>query len=67
VHELAHMKEREHDKAFYQLCRHMDADYHQLEFDLRCYLCHLDANGQPLWPAVQVPAEASTRNHSGTP
>ncbi len=43
VHELAHMKEAEHDKAFYRLCTHMDADYHQLEFDLRLYLTHLDA------------------------
>lgn len=38
VHELAHLKEREHDKAFYQLCRHMEPDYAQLEFDLRLYL-----------------------------
>ena len=42
VHELAHMKERDHNKAFYQLCTHMTADYHQLEFDLRLYLTHLD-------------------------
>ena len=35
VHELAHMKEREHDKAFYQLCMHMEPEYAQLEFDLR--------------------------------
>ena len=49
VHELAHMKEREHDKAFYQLCRHMEADYHPLEFDLRAYLCYLEAGGEPLW------------------
>jgi len=49
VHELAHMKEREHDKAFYQLCRHMDADYHQSEFDLRAYLCYLDMTDRPLW------------------
>jgi UTP pyrophosphatase len=42
VHELAHLKEREHDKAFYQLCTHMSADYHQLEFDVRLYLTHLD-------------------------
>jgi predicted metal-dependent hydrolase len=42
VHELAHLKEREHDRAFYALCRHMEADYHQLEFDLRLYLTHLD-------------------------
>lgn len=38
VHELAHLKERDHSKAFYQLCEHMLADYHQLEFDLRLYL-----------------------------
>ncbi|MGO4221434.1 M48 family metallopeptidase [Lysobacter sp. TAF61] len=42
VHELAHMKEAEHNKAFYQLCAHMEPDYHQLEFDLRLYLTHLD-------------------------
>lgn len=46
VHELAHMKEAEHDKAFYQLCTHMAPDYHQLEFDLRLYLTHLDAGRQ---------------------
>ena len=49
VHELAHLKEREHDKAFYQLCRYMEPDYHQLEFDLRAYLCLLDVTGQALW------------------
>jgi hypothetical protein len=38
VHELAHLKELEHNKAFYQLCMHMTPDYHQLEFDLRLYL-----------------------------
>lgn len=43
VHELAHMKQADHDKAFYQLCTHMAPDYHQLEFDLRVYLTHLDA------------------------
>jgi predicted metal-dependent hydrolase len=42
VHELAHLKEREHDKAFYQLCTHMAPDYHQLEFDLRLYLTQLE-------------------------
>jgi UTP pyrophosphatase len=52
VHELAHMKERDHDKAFYQLCQHMEPDYFQLEFDLRAYLCHLEAGGRELWPAV---------------
>lgn len=38
VHELAHLRESEHNKAFYQLCTHMAPDYHQLEFDLRLYL-----------------------------
>ena len=42
VHELAHMKVAEHDKAFYRLCTHIEADYHQLEFDLRLYMTHLD-------------------------
>lgn len=38
VHELAHLKEHDHNKAFYQLCCHMLPDYHQLEFDCRVYL-----------------------------
>lgn len=38
VHELAHLKERNHDKAFYQLCQHMEPNYHQYEFDCRVYL-----------------------------
>lgn len=38
VHELAHLKELDHNKAFYQLCTYMLPDYHQLEFDLRVYL-----------------------------
>ena len=42
VHELAHLKESEHNKSFYQLCTHMAPDYYQLEFDLRLYLTHLD-------------------------
>ena len=49
VHELAHMKEANHDKAFYQLCCNMEPDYHQLEFDLRAYLTYLEAGGKPLW------------------
>ncbi|MCX7041621.1 MAG: M48 family metallopeptidase [Gammaproteobacteria bacterium] len=40
VHELAHLKEAEHNKSFYQLCTHMQPDYHQLEFDLRLYLTY---------------------------
>jgi len=54
VHEIAHMKERAHDKAFYQLCRHMEPNYHQIEFDLRACLSHMEISGQPLW-AVAAP------------
>lgn len=42
VHELAHLREREHDKAFYQLCKHMLPDYHQRELEMRMYLTHLE-------------------------
>ena len=42
VHELAHLKERAHDKAFYALCTHMEPDYHQLEFDVRLWLMGLE-------------------------
>jgi len=38
VHELAHLKEKDHNKNFYRLCHHMDGDYSQLEFDFRLYL-----------------------------
>ena len=46
VHELAHFKEKEHNKSFYQLCRHMEPNYHQYEFDVRLYLTHLDLFGE---------------------
>ena len=42
VHELAHIKEREHDKAFYKLCTYMEPQYHQYELDLRLYLTYQD-------------------------
>lgn len=46
VHELAHFKESDHNKAFYQLCEHMLPGYHQLEFDLRIYLTYRDMQGK---------------------
>ncbi len=51
VHELAHIKESAHDKAFYKLCTYMEPAYHQLEFDLRVYLTHVEASGGRLWTA----------------
>lgn len=42
VHELAHLKEMDHNKASYKLCEHMEPQYHQLEFDLRVWLTWLD-------------------------
>ncbi len=49
VHELAHLKESDHDKAFYSLCTWMEPDYHQIEFDLRLYLAHRDLHGAVDW------------------
>jgi len=46
VHELAHFKEKEHNKAFYKLCEYMQRDYHQVEFDLRLYLTYVDMQGK---------------------
>lgn len=51
VHELAHLREREHDKAFYQLCQHMEPHYHQYELDVRLYLTHMESSGERLWDA----------------
>ena len=48
THELAHLKIKEHNKAFYKLCKHMEPEYHQLEFDLRLYLTHKEMFGA-LW------------------
>jgi predicted metal-dependent hydrolase len=49
VHELAHLKEKQHDKAFYKLCCWMEPGYHQFEFDVRLYLTHLESSGERLW------------------
>ncbi len=41
VHELAHLKEKEHNKAFYALCNHMMPTYHEVELYMRLFLtCH---------------------------
>lgn len=46
THELAHLKEKEHNKAFYSLCTHIEPSYHQLEFEVRLYLTYLDLFGK---------------------
>ena len=61
VHELAHLKEAEHNKAFYQLCTHMEPDYHQLEFDLRLYLTHLDQRAATLRCVASDPSDPAGR------
>lgn len=48
VHELAHLREKSHNKAFYKLCEYMEPDYHRLELDLRIYLCQRERYGD-LW------------------
>jgi len=45
VHELAHLKVKEHNKAFYKLCQHMLPEYHQLEFEMRLYLTQVELKG----------------------
>ena len=45
VHELAHLKEKEHNKAFYKLCCYMLPDYHQLELDTRLFLIYQTIKG----------------------
>jgi len=47
VHELAHLKEREHNKPFYALCEHMQPGYHQVEFDTRLWLTWRAAGAPP--------------------
>ncbi len=45
VHELAHLKEKDHNKAFFKLCKYMEPNYHQLEFDMRLFLTHKNLSG----------------------
>ena len=59
VHELAHLREREHDKAFYALCTHMEPAYHQLEFDTRLWLTALECETPP-GKASGVPGEPTS-------
>lgn len=42
VHELAHFKEKDHNKAFYNLCEYMLPNYCEVEVDTLLYLNLLD-------------------------
>ncbi|MGB0733309.1 MAG: YgjP-like metallopeptidase domain-containing protein [Pontibacterium sp.] len=42
AHEIAHIKEQEHNKSFYSLCCHIEPQYHQLELELRLILVYRD-------------------------
>jgi predicted metal-dependent hydrolase len=46
IHELAHLREREHNKPFYQLCCRMEPNYFQYELGLRLYLTHHDLSAK---------------------
>jgi len=48
VHELAHLKEKDHNKAFYRLCEYMEPGYYQIEFDMRLYLTYIESE-EPLY------------------
>lgn len=38
IHKLAHIIEKAHNSAFYQLCHYMEPNYQQLEFETRLFL-----------------------------
>ncbi|MEA2029495.1 MAG: YgjP-like metallopeptidase domain-containing protein [Campylobacterota bacterium] len=46
THELSHLKVKEHNKAFYKLCTHIEPNYAQYEFDMRLYMIHLEVFGK---------------------
>jgi predicted metal-dependent hydrolase len=54
VHELAHLKETAHDRAFYSLCVHMEPEYHQLEFDLRLWLTAQELSADAVRPSPRT-------------
>lgn len=60
VHELAHSRESDHNKAFYQLCVHMEPRYHQLEFDTRVYLIYNELYGNGVWTPIAINREAAS-------
>ena len=69
VHELAHLREREHNKPFYALCEHMLPGYHQIEFDVRVWLTLLAQQGADAGqarPGAQPPQPAAPAQRQQT-
>jgi predicted metal-dependent hydrolase len=48
VHELAHFKEKDHNKAFYNLCQYMQPNYCEVELDTLLFLSLVD-QGEKLY------------------
>ena len=48
VHELAHFKEKDHNKAFYNLCEYMQPNYCEVELDTLLFLSLVD-QGEKLY------------------
>ena len=48
VHELAHLKEKDHSNAFYNLCEYMQPDYCDVEVDTLLFLSLVD-QGEKLY------------------
>lgn len=49
IHELCHLKEKNHNKAFYNLCRNIDDRYFEKDLDIRIYLTYVDIYKDNLW------------------
>jgi len=48
VHELAHFKEKDHNKAFYNLCEYMQPNYCEVELDTLLFLSLIE-QGEELY------------------
>lgn len=49
IHELCHLKEKDHNKAFYALCKNISANYFEVDLDIRIYLTYVDIYQRNLW------------------
>jgi predicted metal-dependent hydrolase len=56
AHELAHLREPDHDKRFYALCEHLAPGYHRLELEARFWLTALELELPASPPSPAPPA-----------